>query len=257
MLALCCVAAAAVAQRVVLELDVPVSVSGTRSWQRQGRAPAQVIRLLVVLRKTPDQLQQLHDTVMRVSDPRSSDYGAHLTQQQLQQLVAPPAEAHTAVKAWLAEHGADRIAPNQFGDLISFDMTVAKVETMLNTQLFTFIHRHRGDHVKRIIRAGAGYSVPAELAPFIWLVADLLQFPALPDLLSSSLIEADANISDTYATSTWPADCGKTCAKSGIGNIGAKVTPAVLAQRYNLGSPPAEGTTNGSIAVAEFTGVFW
>jgi hypothetical protein len=100
--------------------------------------------------------------------------------------------------------------------------------------------------------------VPAEIAPFVSMVADLLQFPALPTP-SVSLVESGGSnrslTDDATTDGSWPDDCGKICAKSGLG--GSKVTPAVLARRYNLGSPPVVGTTNGSIAVAEFTGVFW
>ena len=56
--------------------------------------------------------------------------------------------------------------------------------------------------------------------------------------------------------SEWPKDCGK-CG-TGFDLLPPMVTPAVLAQRYNLGAAPnASGAIRGSVAVAEFTGVFY
>ena len=51
------------------------------------------------------------------------------------------------------------------------------------------------------------------------------------------------------AAADWPDDC--TACGSGIGK---RVTPAVLAQAYQLGNI-FNGTAKGSMAIAEFTGV--
>jgi hypothetical protein len=100
----------------------------------------------------PRQLERLHDAVMRVSDPTSPDYGAFLTQQQLREIVAPSTRAKDAVVRWLRVHGASSIAPNAYGDIISFDLSVGSIETMLKTRLFMYAHRQR--HVQQIVRAG-------------------------------------------------------------------------------------------------------
>ena len=70
--------------RVILEPDV-IARPGIESVWVQGPPPLPdaPVPLLVVLRKSAKQLEQLHDTLMRVSDPRNADYGAHLTQTEL------------------------------------------------------------------------------------------------------------------------------------------------------------------------------
>ena len=132
-------------------------------------------------------------------------------------------------------------------------MTVAMAATDANAAFGTDMHVYQHNIVQDfIVRAASPYSIPSQFGDKIEVVGNLLQFPAVWTLLSESGPSTKTATSMHPVGDAWPDDCGKC--SSGL--LGKRVTPDVLTSRYHLGAAP-NGTTVGSIAVAEFTQVYW
>ena len=132
-------------------------------------------------------------------------------------------------------------------------------------------YTHREVEGAELIRASAGYTVPAEIARHVLVVGNLNHFPELrlPTSSSTSTATRTAAAADSTAAGatvtvpapgaaapgggSWPNDCGSMC-NSGL-EAEKHITPAVLQQAYKLGPRPS-GAAKGSIAVAEFTQVW-
>ena len=185
-------------------------------------------------------------------------------------MLAPPEGAVARVVSWLRANGAigsGQIAVNAYGDMVSATMGAAQVEAMLHTTLATYTHRVHGESV-RITRVAAAdaqhhYSVPREIGEVVSMIGDIARFPALRrhrqhQQQQPSTPRSAGGFMGGFAD--WPADCGKKCFDHGVGLIGKATTPDVLAKRYavpRLTPPTAAAAIKGSVAVAEFTNVYW
>jgi len=210
--------------------------------------------LIFVLQRNATGLAALERAFWAVSDPDAAEYGKHISQRQITELVAAPAGAADRVLAWL--RGADVAAEaelNVHGDLVSVRMPAPAVESLLNTTLHYYQHRHRRD-APQILRASAPHSLPAAIRGDVAAVVNLHEFPTGASWIHAGHdpVSASAEVSPAGgADDSWPDDC--TGCTTILEN---RVTPAVLREAYQLGSAPA-GKANGSIAVAEFTKVYW
>ena len=201
-------------------------------------------------------------------------YGQHLTRDQVRQLVRPSEEdADTAIKtvtAWLLSVPGDTntVVTAAFDkDSLTVTIDAAVAEELFEADVRRYTHKALPDvSILRARRSPDGnvYTVPSEIAKLVSMVGNLAHFPSL--LEPKTAAAADGTDADAAAgankeamrnatTGDWPSDCGKMCA----GNLESHVTPAVLQMAYKLGHRPngTSSTYKGSIAVAEFTGVYW
>jgi hypothetical protein len=139
----------------------------------------------------------------------------------------------------MASRSARCVAVSPSKHLMSIAISVADVETALNTRLATFTNPQVRSS---IVRATSTYSVPAALAKDVSMVGELHQFPR-PRVLKY------ADSATMSSTASWP----NTCTSSSCANA---VTPSVLATRYNF--PATQTAVSGnSMAVAEFQGQYY
>lgn len=116
---------------------------------------------------------------------------------------------------------------------------------MLSTKLYSF--RSKAKPGITIIRAVSPYSLPASVARVVSLVSELLRFPSVRHLPSSSRPPASntTSIDDDERDDPFNA-CGPACA--------GFTTPTVLAQRYGFDDADAqvgEVAPGNSMSVAE------
>ena len=297
LLALTATASTLVQARTPLELDqglVPRNSSG--DWRRVGRTPDnEQLPLIVHLRHTPVQLQELENEFWQVSTPDDKKYGMHLTQgmclmmwnhyllfllyrvhglsfffsififisltcyalvplfflyfnfffhtDQVTAIVAHPEDQLQRVVRWLTEGGATELRVGAHRDSIQFNAKAKDVEILFDTKLFAFVHQTRD---VTLHRATTQYSVPDELSASIVLCSGLLRLPDLERLGGNVAV---AHTIDTHynANTSWPSDC-KGCNQ--------KVTPGVLAARYNFPTPSASDPPS-TLAISEFQGQVW
>jgi len=253
--ALVATASASAPDRVLYETDIrPCDETSTRcaQWGKKEKATsAQKVELTVVLKKSKDALQTLEDRFWSVSTPGSDDYGKHLTSSQIRDIVSPPSSVVDKVSRHF--QGKDTtVAVGAQNDLIKITMPSDRAEEIFGAPIHVF--EHTAFDVEPILRATEPYSLPSDIAQHVVLVSGLRHFPTVRKTLTDDNDEArHSKVSATSPSATWPTDCGK-CSKGLFG--GGQVTPEVLTQRYNLGQR-TNGTAKGSIAVAEFTQVYY
>ena len=92
-------------------------------------------------------LQQQVDNSFR-SDPSSSKYGKHYSQDELIMLFAPSDSTINAVRKWVESAGvsSDDISLSGNKQWIAFDATVETVEKMLQTKYNTYHHEEKGSY---------------------------------------------------------------------------------------------------------------
>jgi tripeptidyl-peptidase-1 len=92
---------------------------------------------------------KLEEHLSKSSDPSHSQYGAHLTAEEVNTLVAPAEETLGAVHEWLSAHGIHSI--NRYSaakDWITIRLPLHKVEELLDTRYSVYEHAD-GDRVVR------------------------------------------------------------------------------------------------------------
>ena len=227
--------------KVTYEADVAYTAP---NWTREARAAAsESVNVVVMMQHTDEQLATLEAKFWAVSDPKSSEYGEHLTQAQVTEIVAPAQASLDAVTAWLTGAGAT-ISVGAHRDLIEATLPAAAAEAAFGTEIFRF--RHNTRRSVSLLRAGAAYALPDAIAPLVKLVANLARLPALDGPI---IVEQQPEEAAEQQVGAWETGCEKNkCANF--------VTPGILAQAYSLGAAPT-AAAKGSMAVAEFQGVMW
>ena len=105
-----------------------------RHWQRLDAAPRDhVISLKLALPQ--HRFDELEDHLLAVSDPGHARYGAHLSKEEVEELVKPAQESVEAVDAWLREMGFEEgdVERSAAMDWIMVKVPVALAEEMLDT----------------------------------------------------------------------------------------------------------------------------
>ena len=237
--------------RVTLENDFGPR-SSTGEWTAVRRATKRDrISLRVVFKKSAEALDLLERRFWEVSDPRHSDYGRFLSKDEVTNIVKVSPTTIAAVQQWLQQVAQEDISFSVGANKDT--MTIAMAATDANVAFGTDMHVYQHNIAQDfIVRAASPYSIPSQFSDKIEVVGNLLQFPAVWTLLSESGPSTKKATSIHPVGDAWPDDCGKC--SSGL--FGKRVTPDVLTSRYHLGAAP-NGTTVGSIAVAEFTQVYW
>lgn len=131
--------------------------------------PAQQVSFVVALRLP--RRWEMHDLLMRVSDPRSADYGKYLSLAELKERFAPPAEQAQQVVHWLQDSlpGA-HVEVNQNGDMVMVTAPIGTVERGFNTHLQ--LHFHKYNHkAAPALRATEPIAVPEQLHDAIAFVS--------------------------------------------------------------------------------------
>jgi len=119
-------------------------------------------------------LAELKDTLRRVSDPSSPDYGQHLSLEEVQKLTAPAPENLEKVLNFIRSHGAEPRLATPGGDFVTASVTVEVAERMLRAKYMKLGHTLSGHEV---LRTPSGYSLPTDVADAVDFVAPTVHIP--------------------------------------------------------------------------------
>jgi len=233
------IAAAAVVGRI---FEPEIQVRGSRSWTFHSIPRAdETVELIVVLKRTSQALEKLEKIFWEVSDPKHRNYGKYLTQDEVTSIIGITKGQLNTVTGWLSVSNAE-LDIGVHGDIIKVVLQVSDAEQLFNTKLHRFVSKE--NPTWKIIRAAKAYSLPERIDDLVEIVDNLLRFP------QPRRRPIPAAAKNTTGDNAFPAgyDCGGSCSDD-------FVTPAVLKDRYKLGDPLKSGI--GSMAVAEFQGVYW
>ncbi|XP_007561222.1 tripeptidyl-peptidase 1 [Poecilia formosa] len=203
-------------------LEYDQNVILPQDWTQAGRVdPSEQLELTFALKQ--QNVDLLEETLRRVSDPDSPQYGKHLSLQEVSSLVRPSALTQKVVHRWLQTHGISNCRTVHTQDFLQCSTTAEVAEALLPGSRF---HRYvRNGH--SIVRSSSPYSVHNEVHQHLDFVGGLHRVPPR---------EKDANRKGPRS-------------KAGA-HLG--VTPAVLRTRYNLTATDVGSAENNSQAVAQF-----
>lgn len=205
--------ALALSATAAIESRSPYAVKGShpvpRGWEAVDRAPAShPIELRIGLKQ--DRFEDLDRQLYEVSDPAHSDYGKHMTAEDVNELVRPSDESLDLVHEWLEEHGiaADNLRYTPAKDWIKINLPVEKVEEMLDTEYFSWVRddgltavrtpewslpMHLHDHISTIQPTNSFFG-PRRSAPLERRMSEVIAEPAIPeaDIPKSAAAGGDA-----------------------------------------------------------------
>ena len=128
--------------------------------------------VFVIRQNNMDELTRiLHD----VSDPSSSNYGQHLTREEVAKLTSNP-ESRDALVSYLHLNNASVVSETLSGEYITANAAVSVWEKMFNTEFFTFHQTHLDQRVEKVVRAEK-YWVPRELDMHVESVFNMIGMP--------------------------------------------------------------------------------
>jgi len=146
-----------------------------KNWAIVGDAPSDsMIELIFAVKQRG--LQDLHDTLMRVSTPSSPEYGQHLSNEKVHSLTTPAREHIYAVEQFLAQHAASVMQRSSNSDLISVKVSIETAEHMLSTD---YVELEHGPSGTRVIRTTGGYKLPASVAAAVDFVSPTVNIPGV------------------------------------------------------------------------------
>ncbi|KAF8886336.1 subtilisin-like protein [Infundibulicybe gibba] len=221
-------------------------VQPPRGWVYSSAAPPDhYFDMRIGLKQ--DKFDTLITTLMETSDPNHEKYGAHLTKEETDALVAPHPDSVEAVEAWLQHHGINiEDAVNRSGGVgwVTVRVSVAQAERMLGTKYGVYHHAGSSESVVRTM----SYSLPKELHHYIDVVAPTTYFGTLRSMRTTNFLQPNIKPieSDTKLifNATVPASCATT------------ITPACLRALYNTAAYVPQATNINQLGVAGYLDEF-
>lgn len=148
-----------------------------QGWKRGSRLEKHVA-LPVRIALTQSNMEALHDYLMQVSEPSSSQYGKHWTVDKVRDMFAPSQDTREKVTNWLVDSGisSQRLKHNTgSGGWISFEATVEEAEELFQTQYYHWSHP-KSSSGKSFPAVAESYSLPAHIRPHVDFVTPTLHF---------------------------------------------------------------------------------
>ncbi|KAH9040234.1 subtilisin-like protein [Lactarius hengduanensis] len=148
------------------------------NWESLGHPSAgTTIDLHFALK--PDHENAVIDALYEVSDPKSPKYGAHLSKEQVAQLVAPHTGTLELINSWLEHHGvpSSTISMTHGGSWLTLTgVPVSQANEMLGASYQ--LYRRTGTNDSIILRT-VGYALPAVLHAHVQTVVPTTYFASM------------------------------------------------------------------------------
>lgn len=146
-----------------------------------------------------------------MSDPTSREYGQYLTNEEVNELVAPSDQDVSQVLQWVSSHGIsthkEHIVTTPNKDMIRVKCTVAQAEALLHTQYHEYAHKTNTK--VQIVRA-LSYKLPSYLAEKIDSVGPVTRFPSLSTVRAAKPLRKPKTILGARSAPKKPAyDCSQ------------------------------------------------
>ncbi|EGX88742.1 tripeptidyl-peptidase 1 precursor [Cordyceps militaris CM01] len=197
-------------------------------WQLKTAAPVDQ-KLNLYIRLKEQNIDQLQQRTLEISDPDHADYGKHLTKAEIDTLTAPTKDTVDSVTKWLSSHGVD--AGKIQSGFLTVSVSVDQAQKMLNTDYGVYTNAATGRETVRT----TSYSLPQ----YVHSAIDMVQ----PTTLFSDLGLSTRNMIpfQELPASSNQARAGDVCAQEGS-------STKCLRQNYNIkGYTPSSGKTTFGI----------
>ncbi|KAJ4286678.1 hypothetical protein N0V90_012930 [Kalmusia sp. IMI 367209] len=246
--------AAAIAAQAVLASPIrarsPYAVKEThfapREWTKLERANGgSVVQLQIGLKQ--GKMDELLKHLGEVSDPDHKRYGAHLSADEVDDLVRPTKKTCDLVEEWLRENGVGDVSYNTAKDWITVHLPLDFVERLLDTEYHNYKHED-GHVVARTTR----WSLPRHLHAHIDVIQPTTSFfrgaanaATYVKTLDEVHAETVANLNAASAGYGEPSEISKVC------NV-SSVTPECFATLYKTKGYKTKSTHKNSIGFTNY-----
>lgn len=184
---------------------------------------------------------------MPSSDPKSSQYGKHMTADEVRELFAPARETVGAVVEWLTDSGihVDRISQSYNKQWIQMDLTADEAERLLLAEYHLYEHRASGTHDV----ATRDYHVPRHLAQHIDYITPGVRLRADPKKVDAArravAVDDDAEgLQKRTVSMIKAAKVLPTLPPLNASSCGTYITNECLSAQYHI--PPGNKATPGN-----------
>ncbi|KAJ7265375.1 tripeptidyl peptidase A [Mycena haematopus] len=233
------------------EHQVKEAVVPPRSWTIVGPAPPDhFIKLRIGLPQS--NFDVLEDHLYAVSDPYHERYGAHLTKEEIEELVAPHPDSVSAVNQWLSSHGIQEedISRSGAGDWLTIRVPVSLVEKMLDTKYHVWKHTTSGDYIVRT----TSYSLPKDILDHVELIQPTTMFGTFKKLKST--IHSISQTGSQIQSQTLPPVHDSATGLTVDASCNTTVTITCLKQIYNAVGVTPSAHVGNSVGIAGYLGDF-
>ncbi|KAH9061986.1 subtilisin-like protein [Lactarius vividus] len=195
------------------------------NWETLG-CPSAGTTMDLYIALNPHQEDALIDALYQVSDPKHPRYGAHLSREQVAELVRPHPDTLELVTSWLAHHGVrpSSISTTHGGAWLTVsNVLVSQANQMLGASYQLYRHSKVNDTIIRTV----GYALPEVLHAHIQAVAPTTYFTSTrkPQRRSRRRsVEAAATLAEAEAVSGKPVTV--------LSSRAGRVTPSQLRGLY-------------------------
>ena len=143
----------------------------------QGAAPPNLPmdRMMLVLKRSPDQETALSNLIEQQQDKSSPNYHKWLTPDQFGQQFGPADQDIQAVTSWLTSHGFQSIQVSKGRTVVEFSGTAAQVQSALHTAIHKYVVNAE-DHWANVNDP----QIPAALGPVVSGIVSLHNFKRKP-----------------------------------------------------------------------------
>ena len=131
------------------------------NWMSNAVSMDAKLTVFFMMKHNPRDVKQLEEKLLAVSDPRSAEYGNHLSTEEVAQMLPITDSALDSVTSFLAIHGVSDFSVNKYRDMVEVTLTVAQANAMFRTEVQLFTHSSKG---VRLLRATQPYSLPKHVA---------------------------------------------------------------------------------------------
>ncbi|KAG1752361.1 peptidase S8/S53 domain-containing protein [Suillus paluster] len=144
-----------------------------RGWYKDVPASKHHMLELKIALPQP-KFPELEQHLWEISDPSHARYGAHLSKQETEALMAPHPETLDVVSEWLASHGLveEDVIRSSANDWVTIRVPVGLAEEMLDTTYHVYKHTQTGESIVRT----TSYSLPEILHEHVDLIQPTTMF---------------------------------------------------------------------------------
>ncbi|KAG2753011.1 subtilisin-like protein [Suillus brevipes Sb2] len=257
---------------------VKESIRGPPSgWYKHAPAPKHHILELKIALPQP-RFPELEQHLWEISDPNNARYGAYLSKQETEVLMAPHPETLDVVSEWLALHGLteEDVIRSSANDWVTIRVPVGLAEEMLDTTYHVYNHAETGESIVRT----TSYSLPDILHHHVDLIQPTTMFarfkafkstlhwanqpqPAVSSLPGGKIMGPAGNLVDASCNYTITLSClrqlynaenytttATNCNKFGItGYLGEYANNKDLQQFYQAQNSSAYGSNYTVVSI--------
>ncbi|KAJ6616233.1 tripeptidyl peptidase A [Mycena sp. CBHHK59/15] len=227
-------------------LEVKESVLAPHGWTRLGR-PRSDHAILLRIALFQQNFSSLERHLYEISDPDHSRYGAHMSKEEVEQLVAPHPASLESVDRWLASYGIQQshLARSPAKDWLTIMLPLRLAEKMLDTTWYVWKHTASGDTLVRTI----SYNLPKYLHEHIELIQPTTMFARWKGV-RSTLYPADDNINlvSPPESITSLSHVDLDCATG--------ITVSCIMQLYNAAGYKPKATKKNALGITGFLSQF-